>query len=346
MNEDEGWRLIPVPQWYFSIRNEGPFPPLTARSYGSGTQGEEKVCHRSALVKVRTGTGDEPVEWEKQLELFQQALCHVNSRYKTIILNLVKGKPETQTVTPGAAVNEVRKLSRALFHLFKSRHPEYSSGAMTEYLDFRKEYCGYDFSIPYQKRTAELALITFYCKLSSLLEVETLTLSEKRRASDDSTDTIPRIKRRKPIIEGQQTPGDASDKESQNDTASSEPDTVNDSPSQPTPASNAPVLGSIDCNIDCSAEIYHDYDETSSNLLNLTLPPGYPERSCSSFTLCYSTDLLPHHDCPSEHVLLKSQDHCSEQGYQGEVSLESISWDYDSLQAERLTNQTKKSLYR
>ena len=149
MNKDEGWRLIPVPQWYFSIRNKGPFPSLTARSYGSGTQGEEKVCHRSALVKVRTGTGDEPVEWEKQLELFQQASCHVNNRYKTIILDLVQGNSDTQTVTPGAAVNKVRKLSRALFHLFKIRHPEYSSGAMTEYLDFRKECCGYDFSIPY-----------------------------------------------------------------------------------------------------------------------------------------------------------------------------------------------------
>lgn len=236
----------------------------------------------------------------------------------------------------------------ALFRMFKFRHPEYSGGAMTEYLDFRKQYCAYEFSRRSQRRAAKLGLITFYCKLSSLLQVKTVTPREKRPASDDETTTS--AKRRKTSTdpsEAQQI--DTSDGETHENTVCSDPNNANDLFVQPTSigSSTTPALDSGKRNLEGPGEVYHDHNEQSWNLLDLTPPPGYLQRLCSSFTLCYSTDLSPQQECKSEHLLLENPNRCSVgQPERSEVSLDNVCWDIDSVQTERRTDQAKQYLYR
>ena len=219
---------------------------------------------------------------------------------------------------------------------------------MTEYLDFRKQYCAYEFSRRSQRRAAKLALITFYWKLSSLLQVETVTPSEKRPASDDETTSS--AKRRKTSTDPSEVQQiDTSDGDTHENTVCSDPNNANNLFVQPTSigSSRAPALDSGERNLEGPGEVYYDHNEQSSNLLDLTLPPGFPKRSCSSFTLCYSTDVSLQHACSSEHLLLENPNGCSEgQPERSEVSLDNICWDIDSLQTERRTDQAKQYLYR
>ncbi|KAI4269438.1 MAG: hypothetical protein LQ337_007274 [Flavoplaca oasis] len=342
MVHDTGLRLIPVPQ-----------------SYGSGAQLERTICHRSALIKVRKGTGDEPVGWEKQLKLFKQGTCHINEIHRTVILDIAQGTAETQAVGPEKAAEEVRRLSTALFHGFKARHPEQSTAAWWDYIEFRQKHCCHDFSILSQRRTAEKALITLYCILSSLLHVETVeavTPNNKRRALDPDTSTTPSRKRTetamalrdwpnpllkaKEIIE-QPSPEHASGETFQEETNS---DAVNDSSSQPTSTAypETPATTRGDGNLDLLSEVYYDHNELPSNLLDLNLPPAYPPRLCSYFTLSYKNDIPPQHNCVSEHVILEDPDSSEQRMKTEAVTLNDIRWCPDSS----LRHQHNKVLYR
>lgn len=87
----------------------------------------------------------------------------------------------------------------------------------------------------------------------------------------------------------------------------SDPNNATDLFVQPTSigSSKTQALDSGERNLEGPGEVYYDYNEQSWNLLDLTLPPGDPQRLCSSFTLYYSTDLSPRHECRSEHLLLE-----------------------------------------